>query len=173
MNELYIFSLRHKANPFQNAAVDALSIGTNQSLLSNQPQEQSVYLSDLGAYRSTFHFVRYDSDASMKIANVKYNKGLKFDTAGRGWSGTSYFNLNGSYSRLIGLIGLDDITENSNKNVTLNFSSDDEVLQTIVMHPGDLPVEVNIDVNGLHRLMIILKPVDIRPIIDLIDMKLQ
>jgi murein DD-endopeptidase MepM/ murein hydrolase activator NlpD len=81
MNELYTFSISHKETFGPNAAVEALLIGTNQSLLSNQPQQQSINLSDLGAYRSTSSGVELNTAGESKIFWV-------FDTPDNEWSVT-------------------------------------------------------------------------------------
>lgn len=134
---------------------------------------QPKSLSDLGAYRSTFAGLKYDSDASMVVANVKYSKGIKLDNGFWGYKCSAYFNLNGEYSHLTGLIGLDDSTGSSNNYVTLNFSSDDKVLQTFKMLPGDLPVKVDIDVTGVLRLIVETANGQGNRKVDLIEMLLQ
>ena len=106
-------------------------------------------LSELKAYRSTFQNIKYDAAASMKVGGVQYDKGVKVE----GFSGTAYFNLNGDYSRLIGRVGLDDETP-SDAITSISFEEDGKLLQSIKVNPGDLPVNVSLDVSGVHVLTI-------------------
>lgn len=134
---------------------------------------QPTSLSELGAYRNTFSGVSYDTDASMVVANVRYDKGIKLNNGFWGYECIAYFNLNGEYSHLTGLVGLDDSTGNSKNNVTLNISSEKNVLQTVIMRPGDLPVNVDIDVSGVHILTVETADGQGNRIIDLIYMELR
>ncbi|NPV63628.1 MAG: hypothetical protein HPY61_13575 [Methanotrichaceae archaeon] len=136
-------------------------------------EEKSVYLSDLGAYRASFYEVEYDSKASMKIGNVEYNKGIQlYDNHASGGEYDAYFNLNGEYSRLVGLLGLDDNTYNDIGKVKVSFIGDDRDLLDVDMVPGDLPINVDIDVSGVRRLIVRVSQ-ERTAYVDLIDMILS
>jgi hypothetical protein len=79
--------------------------------------------------------------------------------------------LNRKYSRLTGLVGLDDCTDNYAGNATVSFLGDDRNLQTFDILPGDFPVTVNIDVSGVRKLTVVVSPKYV--FTDLIDMALQ
>lgn len=132
-------------------------------------------LSDLGTYRTSFievSYVPYDLDASMVIANVRYGKGIQLYCNG----GTYYyadFNLNGAYSHLSGLAGLDDKTRTYADNVTVTFTGDDSVLQAFELYTGDFPVDVDIDVSGVHKLTVsVFRDHGFHGLVDLINMDL-
>jgi hypothetical protein len=136
-------------------------------------------LSDLGTYRTTIdrvYYVPYDSDASMVIANVRYEKGVQFK---HGFSPNKNvyadFNLNGAYSHLSGFIGLDDKTSTCwGRNVTVTFIGDEIVLNTFDLYPGDLPVDVDIDLSGIRRLTVwIYRGTNCGTYVDLINMDLS
>lgn len=141
---------------------------------------QPKSLSDLGTYRTTFDQVLYDNDTFMKIGNIAYNKGVQLHRGGEGIldflgheeSYFAYFNLNGKYSRLTGFVGLDDKTENGVGNVTVVFGGDERDIQTVLLRPGDLPVEVDIYVSGIQRLTVETPYSTESAYIDLIDMAL-
>jgi hypothetical protein len=140
---------------------------------SSLPQQKSVYLSDLGAYRTeNFCSVSYNTAANMKIGNIKYDNGIKIDA----FYGDSYyyvyFNLNGEYSRLTGLVGFDD-DNYFGRDVIVTFIGDGKDLLTInSMHPGDFPIKVDIDVSGVHKLTVRGTEAEWSQKLDLINMEL-
>jgi hypothetical protein len=119
----------------------------------------------------------------MKIGNIEYNNGIQLcETSGiLDFIGSqvnynfAYFNLNKVYSHLTGQIGLDDLTENSAGNITVCFG-DGETLEGpphIYLHPGDLPVNVDLDVRGIRQFAIAVSKNQRNVYVDLIDMKLE
>ena len=162
-----------------------------QTSSDHSPEQQSSqtisdgpdHLSSLGAYHHTFDNVKYDSAAHMKIGNIEYNNGIQLcETSGiLDFIGSqvnynfAYFNLNKVYSHLTGQIGLDDLTENSAGNITVCFG-DGETLEGpphIYLHPGDLPVNVDLDVRGIRQFAIAVSKNQRNVYVDLIDMKLE
>ena len=139
-----------------------------------------VYLSDLRAYHSTFSGINYDLAADLKIGNKGYEKGVQLyectlDVPVSQFTvyPVAYFNLNGEYSHLTGLIGLDDKTTYNDKiAVYLGFDTD-KVIKTFNILPGDLPANIDIDVSGVHRLVVEETTTSCKIYIDLLDMKLQ
>jgi hypothetical protein len=112
----------------------------------------------------------------MIIANVRYNKGIQLEDWHTG-EHYAHFNLNGEYSHLTGLVGLDDKTSTCygggyGGNATVVFLGDDRVLQTTNVFPGDFPVEVNLDVNGVRQLTVEVSQICGSRYVDLIDMAL-
>lgn len=144
-----------------------------EAAVSSPPKHQKFYLSDLGAYRTeNFCSVKYNEFAKMKIGNIMYDKGVKIHAFYGDDYYYAYFNLNGEYSRLSGLVGLDD-NNNFDDDVTVTFIGDDVVeLQTVKLHLGDFPVEVNIDVSGVRKLTIRGTKAEWAQNLDLIDMEL-
>jgi hypothetical protein len=117
-----------------------------------------VYLSSIGAYRSTFEKVKYNTSSEIRMGNVVYSEGIQFYSPVSGGPGygsykdhTAYFNLDRTYNRLTGQIGIDDKSTIENK-VTLTLLGDDKELQKITMLASDLPVSVDLDVSGVRRL---------------------
>lgn len=116
-----------------------------------------VDLSSIGAYRSTFDKMSYNTSSDMRMGNVAYSDGMQFySQVGYSDPGqdehTAYFNLDKLYNHLTGLIGIDDKSNIKNGKVTLTFTGDDKTLQTITMLPADLPVSLDLDVSGVRRL---------------------
>jgi hypothetical protein len=118
-----------------------------------QTVDDHVYLSAIGAYKSTFDRVSYNTSADIKMGNIAYPEGIQFHSAifsSSRQQNDAYFNLDRIYNRLTGLIGLDD--DNQWEKVTLTFKGDDIELQKITMLNADLPVSVDLDVSGVRRL---------------------
>lgn len=114
--------------------------------------EKFTYLSNIQAYRASFDKgVKYNY-TEMKIGNIEYHEGIQLSDF-QSTEYYAYFNLNGTYNRLIGLVGLDDMSTNAAK-VTLFFLGDDKELKKIDMVAGDLPVNLNLDVSGVRRLTV-------------------
>ena len=108
-----------------------------------------IYLSDFRTYRATSS-IWYDTNAELKMGNIEYCTGIKFKTLD---TGVFDFNLNGQFSILTGLIGLDDSSPSSGK-ISVEFYGDDKLLKKFQLQVGDLPRELNIDVSGVRRLSV-------------------
>jgi hypothetical protein len=153
---------------------------------SNQPQQDQpsqsssngpIRLSSIGAYHNTFPGLKYDSAADMKIGGKAYEYGVQFTECAflaPSQYYVAYFNLNNDYSRLTGLIGLDDKTDTGGE-ATVYFGKEENLLiDTLKINPGDLPTNVDIDLIGVNRLIISAPPISsCTRYIDLIDMKLE
>jgi hypothetical protein len=114
-----------------------------------------VDLSSIGAYRSTFDKVSYNTSSDMKMGSIGYSDGMQFyssEVSSRKVEQMAYFNLNKNYNHLTGQVGIDDKTNVQKGKVTFTFAGDDRELQTITMYPADLPVSVDLDVSGVRRL---------------------
>jgi len=128
-----------------------VSIVTVNAEVNTSVGGEFTYLSNLQAYRVTFDGVKYNS-TEMKMGNIEYHEGIQLSSSHSN-EYYAYFNLNGTYNNLIGLVGLDDIGTNAAK-VTLFFLGDDKELIKIDMVAGDLPVNINLDVSGVRRLTV-------------------
>lgn len=123
-----------------------------------QDCSNQVYLSSPigGAYRSTFDNVSYNTSSKMEMGNEIYSEGTQLcsDFISCPNKYDAYFNLNRSYDRLTGLIGIDDKSSFNwpPYRVILTFLGDDKELQKITMAPGDLPANVDLNVSGVRRL---------------------
>lgn len=167
----------------QESHENEMQEGSDYSLEQQPSQTTSsgpVRLSDLKAYYSTFpRAIKYDSAADMRIGNKEYKYGIQLEECAflaSSKSYTAYFNLNGEYSRLTGLIGLDDKTDVIG-DVSVYFGKDgkddDILLDTIKISPGDLPINIDIDVSGANKFIIEVPSISsCTRYIDLIDMEL-
>lgn len=113
-----------------------------------------VYLSSIGAYRSTFDKVNYNTSSEIRTGNIVYSEGIQlYSQLYYSKEFMAYFNLNKTYNRLTGLIGIDDKSDiRDTDTVTLILTGDDKELQKITMLAADLPVNVDLDVSGVRRL---------------------
>lgn len=115
-----------------------------------------VPLSSVGVYRSTFEEVNYNTSSEMKMGNIVYQEGIQLYS--QFWQNSkqydAYFNLDRSYNRLTGLLGIDDKSRFTSKykGMTLTLLGDDKELQKFTLANGDLPVSVDLDVSGVRRL---------------------
>jgi hypothetical protein len=115
-----------------------------------------IPLSSVGVYRSTFDKVNYNTSSEMKMGNILYQEGIQlfspFYSSKK--QHDAYFNLDRSYNRLTGLLGIDDKSQFSSfyKGMTLTLLGDDKELQKVTFVNGDLPVSVDLDVSGVRRL---------------------
>jgi len=128
------------------------SIVTVNAEVNTSEGGEFAYLSNLQAYRVTFDKGVEYNYTEMKMGNIEYHEGIQLS----GYQSTeyyAYFNLNGTYKSLTGLVGLDDISTNAAK-VTLFFLGDDKELVKMDMVAGDLPRNINLDVSGVRRLTV-------------------
>lgn len=109
----------------------------------------ATYLSDLKAYRAS-DYIWYDDEAKMQMGGKRYLRGIQM-TANPDTEEYD-FNLNGQYTRLTGLLGVDDDSEEGAYTVT--FLGDGKPLGTFEFSKGDLPKPVSLDVSRVLRLTI-------------------
>ncbi len=133
---------------------------TSTVLIGDAPGD--VFLSELKpykveglSYRST---IRYDAEANMVMDGQRYHNGMKFThhtTGGVAHRATKLFFASGAeYSRLTGLVGLDDKIRYA--PVTVSFYGDERLLAAVDLDPQGLPrpTPVDIDVSGVLVLRI-------------------
>lgn len=90
-------------------------------------------------------------DSIMYMGSTTYYYGLQL-TAGYYNSAIADFNLGNRYSRITGLIGLDDSV--SNRGAIVRFTGDGSSLAVIELPPGTLPKNLDINVSGVSQLRI-------------------
>lgn len=93
---------------------------------------------------------------SMKMAGKEYLKGYsigRYSTLKSNDLQLS-FNLEGKYTKITGLIGLDDSNNLSDSDI--KFLVDDKPLTTITLAAGSMPQTFNLDVTGAIKLDIVV-----------------
>lgn len=123
-----------------------------------QSKEDTIFYGTLpnGSYMSDilepFYIARNgkaEINNEMTMAGQKYNKGFSFTTYR--YDKIS-FNLNGKYSRLTGIIGLEDYGRNVNK--TYLIYGDGKLLGTYDIKASGLPLPIDLDVSGVKEFII-------------------
>lgn len=129
---------------------------TGTIYIGNMPGE-IVYLTDITPYNiNDFEgYYRYKLDEEMIMGNKIYNKGLQLHLVGYEFKKV-YYNLDGQYTNINGLVGLDDTNNEFRVDdpVLLNFYLDGNKIETIKFNDGDLPKNVNLIVEGGLQLII-------------------
>lgn len=91
-----------------------------------------------------------DTRNEIDLAGKIYNNGISFEAGRVGSTGYANFNLEGKYSTLTGLLGLDD----AEQEVKVDFIGDGRLLQSYDIIGGQLPINVALDVTGVRLLEI-------------------
>lgn len=91
-----------------------------------------------------------DTRNEIDLAGKIYNNGISFEAGRVGSTGYANFNLEGKYSTLTGLLGLDD----AEQEVKVDFIGDGRLLQSYDIIGGQLPINVTLDVTGVRLLEI-------------------
>ena len=117
--------------------------------------EQAVHLSKLQPYSVQYvHSIAYDVDANIVMGGKRYYNGIKVGGEYRFGTPTVFFNLDGAYSRLTGLVGFDDSVLRTYFDDDILFYGDGNLLAAVNLKAGDLPKPVDIDVTGVTALRI-------------------
>lgn len=146
---------------------------TGTAYIGSLPNE-IVYLTDIKPYAFSNSMIEYSAkydDNSMTMAGKSYIKGLQTKSFSID-SGQFFYNLDGKYSKIEGLVGLDDLENEA--PVSLSFYLDDKEIKNITLKNGDLPHQINLDVTGGLQLKIKLKNDSVMSssLIDFVDMKI-
>lgn len=90
----------------------------------------------------------------MQMGNIKYQYGIQFNNFGGGeeLDENIYFNLNGRYQNLNGLVGVDDLSATTNVPITVSIKGDGQTLFTTTVSTGQLPQKLIIPVSGIKNL---------------------
>lgn len=97
------------------------------------------------------------ADFIMTLNDVEYAKGI---TIGHESYENTYvvYNLNGEYSKLTGIIGLDDrYIKKAGEEVTVSFYTDNQLAKSLTLKRGNLPQDVVIDLQYCMQLKIIME----------------
>lgn len=97
-------------------------------------------------------------NSSMVMGGTTYTNGLQFNGGTGGWSApleTMTYNLNGDYSKLSGIVGIDD-NSISATGVNVSIVGDGNTLYHWTVGTGQAPEKFSVNVNGVHNLQIVL-----------------
>ena len=89
------------------------------------------------------------NEETVTMGGNKYTNGLSFYY----FDANAYYNLNGLYSSISGVYGMQDGTDKNYEGV-LNFYGDGRLLKSINVKGGQLPKNFAIDVSGVAQLKI-------------------
>jgi len=106
------------------------------------------YMSDIITPYYKDDYTLFEANRNMSVAGKAYNKG--YQIKGFFNSGNLSFNLEGKYTTIFGLVGLDDSRNNS--DATIQIFGDEKLIKTIDIKAGDLPKQLNLDVTGVIKL---------------------
>lgn len=133
-------------------------------LIGDAPGE--VFLSELKPYHLegiNSNQLKYDTAANMVMDGQRYHNGIQIskklstDLFGKRYPGELLFNLDAEYSRLTGLVGLDDNTGRNFTSLVVSFYGDDKLLTTVDLKKEQpKPIPVDIDVTGVLVLKIVV-----------------
>lgn len=82
------------------------------------------------------------------MGGQKYTNGISF-----GWGEDAYYNLNGLYTSISGMYGMEDGTSD-NREAIINFYGDGRLLDSITVRGGQLPKNFAVNVSGVAQLKI-------------------
>lgn len=114
---------------------------------------QTTDLSDLTPYYTNCNSSpgTVQSGTTLTMGSQQYLNGLQLGC----WSyATSVYdwNLNGQFSTLTAVLGLDDT--NNADTATVTFSSGGNTIQSFTLNPGGLPQDISIPVSGVAQLSV-------------------
>lgn len=151
---------------------------TGTIYIGTKPNEV-VYLTDINPYNindfDNGYSKRYKLDETMTMGNHTYNKGLQLRSGSFEYKYV-YYNLDGQYTSIKGLVGLDDSNNifNSSNPVMVNFYLDGKKIESIEFNDGDLPKDAILDVTGGLQLKIEVGcKSNNSPTINLVNMEIQ
>lgn len=101
-------------------------------------------------YKSNGGLYSYSSNEPMKLSGKEYSKGYKIYRHQYNSSDVSLsYNLEGKYTSISGIIGLDD--ENNQADTTVMLYADEKLLDTIDLKAGSLQQNFKLDVTGVVK----------------------
>ncbi|WP_316569275.1 NPCBM/NEW2 domain-containing protein [Neobacillus sp. YIM B06451] len=128
---------------FYNKTVDTVFFGTNLN---------GSYMSDiLKPYYATS---TVNTNKTMQIAGKTYTKGYSMEFYYSDGADKYSLNLDGKYSKITGLIGIDDNSRN-NYDTNIEIVGDGEVLASVKLTQGGLPSNVDVDIAGVKKLEVV------------------
>ena len=105
----------------------------------------------LQPYQSNDYEV-FSNGISVTMGGIKRYNGFTLDVYG--WNGQScaIYNVNKSYSKLTGIIGYVDDRIGNGETWDVNIYTDDKLVYTCTVSPGDLPQEFSINLTDITKL---------------------
>lgn len=88
------------------------------------------------------------SEETVTMGGQKYTNGINF-----GWCEDAYYNLNGLYTSISGMYGMEDGTRDDYEAI-INFYGDGRLLDSITVRGGQLPKNFAVNVSGVAQLKI-------------------
>jgi hypothetical protein len=136
--------------------------GDTQTIWVGKKQGSFKYLSDIeyarfsGSETTNLTFNQTNNRKLLKIAGNTYQNGISFNVSQK--VPTLDYNLNGNYSRLTGIIGVDDETKNSGNTGILKIIGDGkELYSNNNLIGGNNPLNLDINVSGVLKLQIVVQ----------------
>lgn len=87
-------------------------------------------------------------EETVTMGGQKYTNGISF-----GYGRDAYYNLNGLYTSISGMYGMEDGTSD-NYEAIINFYGDGRLLDSITVRGGQLPKNFAVNVSGVAQLKI-------------------
>jgi TolA-binding protein len=115
----------------------------------------------------TYGIYSKDSSSYMTISGKKYYSGFSLHpySDNKIRQGSMWFNLEGKYEKVKGLIGLQDGYEN--EELKVEVYGDNQLLGRFQASPGGQPLNLDIDVKGVHVLKFVRLGYGMVDIVDL------
>jgi hypothetical protein len=104
-------------------------------------------------YNSVRPPVTVENGAQLIMAGHTYLSGFQFNNVYT--ASDTIWNLNDQYTNFSALVGLDD--SNNNSQAVVSFLGDGNVIKTIQLNHGDLPIQVSMSVTGVNTFEIKIK----------------
>lgn len=136
-----------------------IPVSYNKGIIYLGSSTTETYLSDLNPYNTSDYEdilgAQYNMNQDMVIANKKYTNGLQLRPSGYQYK-SIYYNLNGKFSSLRGILGLDD-KDNIFKfedPVEVGIYCDGNIVYSTEFIQGDLEKEFDISIVDCKQLRI-------------------
>ncbi len=145
-----------------NALKHAILLGTNGNYLSNLAFKSDILLNPDEAIALNNAQPDPYWNPPMKIKGESYKHGISFQLF-NGDSAEATWNLQGKYSQLKAVLGLDDQTHSGSPKAanaylattaTITFIGDGQTLQTFAIGSVTTPTKINISLTGVQTLTI-------------------
>ncbi|MDQ0114330.1 NPCBM/NEW2 domain-containing protein [Paenibacillus harenae] len=122
---------------------------------------------------TSLKFARYDvegsarmwtdaeEDGTLSVAGVNFQKGISgrvYNVTGPERKASIDYNLNGKYTKLTAIVGMDDASQNANATGTIRIIGDGKELKVISsLRGGDNPSNIEVDVANVLKLQIVFE----------------
>lgn len=136
-----------------------IPVSYNKGIIYLGSSTTETYLSELIPYNTSDYEdilgARYNINKDMVIANKKYTNGVQLRPSGYQYR-SIYYNLNGKFSSLSGIVGLDDKDNafNFEDPVEVRIYCDGNRVYSTEFIQGDLEKELDISIVGCKQLRI-------------------